>query len=197
MNNPSEPGEDLKERLRRVLADNPEPPQVWSPFTADEPMGEEQTEAAAMTEVGATAEAKLEPYEPVATGKPEAAVEPEAEAEPECRLEEESHQAAHLRVPGPNEYARLLHQRLHAIRVIQEREPEQLCAGRRVRELSKALAETPGDSVHYRAMLHCLREVHEEWLRLEEEIAAANHIIRSTQWLVELLAEPPRRGGGD
>jgi hypothetical protein len=93
----------------------------------------------------------------------------------------------------------LIDLRLRAIRLVRELEPRRACVAERVRDLSRTLVETPGDSIHYATMLDKLREAHREWLALEEKVWAAHYIIRSTQWLVELLADPgsapPLRGG--
>lgn len=80
--------------------------------------------------------------------------------------------------------------RLKAIRLVRELEPKRACYADRVRDLSRTLLQLPGDSVHYRTVLQKLQEAHEEWQSLEEKIWAASYIIRSTQWLVELLADP-------
>lgn len=80
--------------------------------------------------------------------------------------------------------------RLRAIRLVRDLEPKRACYNERVRDLSLSLVETSGDSIHYKALLEKLREAHEEWLRLEEKLLAANYVIRSTQWLVDLLADP-------
>lgn len=87
-------------------------------------------------------------------------------------------------------YGDLIELRLRAIRLVRDMGPKLACYGERVRHLSRSLVEISGDSVHYRSMLDRLREAHEEWLRLEEKLWAANYVIRSTQWLVELLADP-------
>lgn len=92
--------------------------------------------------------------------------------------------------PDPGAYSDQVELRLRAIRLMRDMEPKRVCYGERVRDLSRSLVETPGDSIHYRALLEKLREAHEEWLRLEERLWAASYIIRSTQWLVELLADP-------
>ena len=85
-------------------------------------------------------------------------------------------------------------ERLQAIRLVRELEPKRACYADRVRDLSRTLLQLPGDSVHYRTVLQRLQEAHEEWQTLEEKIWAANYIIRSTQWLVELLADPGIHG---
>lgn len=80
--------------------------------------------------------------------------------------------------------------RLKAIRLVRDLEPRRACYAERVRDLSRTLMQLPGDSVHYRNVLEKLREAHGEWMALEERLWAANYIIRSTQWLVDLLADP-------
>ncbi len=92
--------------------------------------------------------------------------------------------------PDTGGYADQVELRLRAIRLVRDMEPKRTCYGERVRDLSRSLVETSGDSIHYRALLDKLREAHEEWLRLEERLWAASYIIRSTQWLVDLLADP-------
>lgn len=80
--------------------------------------------------------------------------------------------------------------RLKAIRTVRELEPKRVCMSERVRDLSISLVETSGDSIHYKTLLEKLKEAHEELQRLEERLWAANHAIRSTQWLIDLLADP-------
>jgi len=116
-----EPSESLKERARRVLADNPDAPDAGAP----EALG----------------------------------------------------------------YADLVEMRLKALRQLHETEPRRACCADRVRDLSRTLAETSGDSIHYRSLLEKLREAHDEWLRLEEKVWAARHLIRSTQWLLQILSD--------
>jgi len=99
--------------------------------------------------------------------------------------------------PDTGSYAEQVELRLRAIRLMRDMEPKRACYGERVRDLSRSLAETAGDSIHYRSLLEKLREAHEEWLRLEERLWAANYIIRSTQWLVDLLADPALALTGD
>lgn len=95
------------------------------------------------------------------------------------------------RTPGEGaDYTELIARRLGAIRVMRELGPKKDCYGRQVRDFSCHLAELDGDSVHYRSVLEKLREAHEEWLRLEERLLEAGYIIRSTQWLVDLLTAP-------
>jgi hypothetical protein len=98
--------------------------------------------------------------------------------------------------PGPapvteaSRYTELIDLRLRAIRLVRDMEPKRACFSERVRSLSQNLVEVPGDSIHYRSVLEKLREAHQEWLGLEEMLWAANYMIRSTQWLVDLLADP-------
>jgi hypothetical protein len=88
----------------------------------------------------------------------------------------------------------LIQERLKAIRLVRELEPKRSCFADRVRDLSRTLTQLPGDSVHYRAVLDKLRDAHAEWLALEERLWAAHYVIRSTQWLVDLLANPLEEG---
>lgn len=95
------------------------------------------------------------------------------------------------RTPGEGaDYTELIARRLGAIRVVRELGPKKDCFGRQVRDFSRHLAELDGDSIHYRSVLEKLREAHEEWLRLEERLLEAGYIIRSTQWLIDLLTAP-------
>ncbi|HYG60376.1 MAG TPA: hypothetical protein VD902_20080 [Symbiobacteriaceae bacterium] len=84
--------------------------------------------------------------------------------------------------------------RLQAIRLVRELEPKRACYADRVRDLSRTLMQLSGDSVHYRTVLQKLQEAHEEWQDLEEKMWAANYILRSTEWLVQLLADPTEQG---
>lgn len=93
-------------------------------------------------------------------------------------------------VTEASRYTELIDLRLRAIRLVRDMEPKRACYNERVRALSHNLVEVPGDSVHYRNVLDKLREAHQEWLNLEEMLWAANYVIRSTQWLVDLLADP-------
>jgi hypothetical protein len=83
-----------------------------------------------------------------------------------------------------------IQERLSAIRLVRELEPKRACYADRVRDLSRTLTQLSGDSVHYGAVVDKLREAHAEWLQLEERLWAAHYIIRSTQWLVDLLTDP-------
>lgn len=80
--------------------------------------------------------------------------------------------------------------RLQAIAMVRELEPRRACYADRVRELSRSLTHLPEHSVHFRTVLDRLREAHGEWQVLEEQLQAAQYVIRSTQWLVDLLADP-------
>lgn len=82
--------------------------------------------------------------------------------------------------------------RLQAIRLVRDLEPKRTRCAERVRELSRSLGATPGDSIHYRALLDRLGESHEDWLELEEKLWSAHYVIRSTQWVVDLLTCPTR-----
>jgi hypothetical protein len=90
----------------------------------------------------------------------------------------------------PQSTAEQIQQRLQAIRLMRELEPKRACYADRVRDLSRQLTQLPGDSVHYRAVLDKLRDAHSEWQALEEKLWAAQYVLRSTQWLVDLLADP-------
>lgn len=83
-----------------------------------------------------------------------------------------------------------IEQRLRAISLVREMEPRRACYADRVRDLSHSLTQLPDHSVHFRTVLDRLREAHAEWQVLEEKLQAAHYIIRSTQWLVDLLADP-------
>jgi|GEM_PF-2964431 len=86
----------------------------------------------------------------------------------------------------------LIEQRLHAIQVLRELAPKRTCYRQRVDELSRRLVNTPGDSIHYGDLLQWLAEAHGELRRLESEIEEAQHVVRSTEWLVDMLADPTR-----
>lgn len=90
----------------------------------------------------------------------------------------------------PGSAAEQIDLRLRAIRMVREHEPRRACYAERVKDLSQSLLHLPGDSIHYRSVLEKLQEAHGEWLALEEKLWAATYIIRSTQWLVDLLADP-------
>lgn len=92
--------------------------------------------------------------------------------------------------PGLGSTADQIELRLRAIRMVREHEPRRACYADRVKDLSHTLMQLPGDSIHYRAVLEKLQEAHGEWLALEEKLWAATYVIRSTRWLVDLLADP-------
>ncbi len=92
-------------------------------------------------------------------------------------------------------YAREIERRMQAIHLVRELGPKRACYGDRVRELSRHLASLSGDSVHYRNVLERLREAHQEWLALEQKLWEAADVLRSTQWLVDLLADPSAESG--
>lgn len=87
-------------------------------------------------------------------------------------------------------YGDEVEQRMRAIRMVRDLEPKRACQADMVRSLTRQLMDTPGDSIHYSDMLEKLRQAHDDWLHLEQKLWAANYIIRSTQWLVDLLADP-------
>lgn len=189
---PQQPFESLRERARRVLLDNPPPP----PRVSGDPAPPAVAEAA--TAVPADVPRPMPAVMPV----PAAPVAPSAGV-PAAPAPVAGTQAATSAAPSPAEgrtepadLAALVLERLKAIRAMQELLPKQTCSSQRVRELSHTLATTSGESVYYRSILDHLREAHEEWLDLEEQLWDADHIIRSTQWLMEMLAEPTRRGHG-
>lgn len=95
---------------------------------------------------------------------------------------------------GATGYMELIDVRLRAIRLVRELEPKRACFADMVRTLTQSLVDLPGDSVHYRAALEKLREAHAEWRDLEEALWGAQHEIRATQWLVDLLSEPEHSG---
>ncbi len=87
----------------------------------------------------------------------------------------------------------LIEQRIHAIHILRELDPKRFCFRQRVEELSRRLVHTPGDSVHYGDLLQWLAEAHAELRRLESQIEEAQHVVRSTEWLVDMLTDPTRR----
>lgn len=94
---------------------------------------------------------------------------------------------------GPERPADQVERRMRAINLVQELEPRRTCFRERVQELSQRLATTPSDSVHYASLLQRLAEAHAELVWLEERVEAAQHAIRSTEWLMEMLSDPFRR----
>lgn len=85
-----------------------------------------------------------------------------------------------------------LDQRLQAVHLVRELEPRRACFRQRVQELSRRLGQTPTDSVHYADLLERLAEAHRELSHLEAHVEASQHLIRSTEWLMELLTDPAR-----
>lgn len=155
--------ESLKERARRVLMDNPDPDLL----SADDDPGSRHGTAARDSEtrpVGAAAGS---------LGRQRGGTA--ATAEPDSPP-----------LAGTDD----VELRLHAIRLVRDLGPKRACFAERVRDLSLSLVETSGDSIHYRGVLEKLREAHDEWLRLEEKLWAANYIIKSTQWLIDALSDP-------
>lgn len=92
--------------------------------------------------------------------------------------------------PEPSGTTEQIEQRLRAIQLVRELEPRRACCIDRVKELSRSLTQLPEHSIHFRTVLDRLREAHAEWQVLEEKLQAAQYVIRSTQWLVELLSDP-------
>jgi len=104
------------------------------------------------------------------------------------RAVEPAHGPTAFEVPVNNEeIAEQVDLRLRAIRLVRDLDPKRARCAERVRELSRSLAATPGDSIHYRAVLDRLGESHEDWLELEERLWSAHYVIRSTQWVIDLL----------
>ena len=95
----------------------------------------------------------------------------------------------------PGSHTEQIELRLQAIRVVRDLEPRRTCFAERVRDLTRSLVELPFDSVHYGAVLEKLQEAHVELRTLDEKLWAATYMIRSTQWLVDLLADPAAPGG--
>lgn len=174
--------ESLRERARRALMDNPDPelllaavpPNPGSQAAIFAAQGAQAPQAAHQAAQGAQAAQAAfqatqgaQPAEgaPFALGTPAPAIEPSSS---------EGHIASRLR----------------AIAMVRELEPRRACYADRVRELSRSLTHLPEHSVHFRTVLDRLREAHGEWQVLEEQLQAAQYIIRSTQWLVDLLADP-------
>lgn len=91
--------------------------------------------------------------------------------------------------------ASLVDRRMRAIYQVRELEPRRTCFRQRVHELQQRLSHTPTDSVHYAHLLARLAEAHGELNRLEGHIEEAQHIIRSTEWLMEMLTDPTRSRG--
>lgn len=89
----------------------------------------------------------------------------------------------------------LLERRMQAIHVVRELQPRRSCFRERVQELQGRLSLTPTDSIHYAQLLQRLAEVHAELNRLEGRMEEAQHTIRSTEWLMEMLTDPTRSRG--
>lgn len=176
--------ESLRERARRALMDNPDPellltavppnPGTQAAFLAAQ--GVQAPQVSAQATMGAQAaqaayQATQAPQASQAARAPQAPQAAEAAAEP-------SSTAGHIA------------DRLQAIAMVRELEPRRACYADRVKELSRSLTNLPEHSVHFRTVLDRLREAHGEWQVLEEQLQAAQYVIRSTQWLVDLLADP-------
>lgn len=93
-----------------------------------------------------------------------------------------------------NSFAEEVELRLQAIRTVRDLEPKRACQSDLFRVLTRRLQDTPNDSIHYEELLQQLRVAHGELRNLEQELWKANHRIRSTQWLVELLGDPHASG---
>jgi hypothetical protein len=87
-------------------------------------------------------------------------------------------------------YTDLIALRLRAIQHVRDMAPRRSCYGSWLEDLEQSLGQIPRHSVHYKPTVQRLLEAHEEWLDLEERLRSAHEIIRSTQWLVSLLADP-------
>lgn len=88
--------------------------------------------------------------------------------------------------------AELVERRLQALHEVRELSPRRHACGEWLQELEENLREIPHHSVHYRPTVERLLEAQEEWMALEERLRSAHEVIRSTQWLVALLAGPAR-----
>lgn len=86
--------------------------------------------------------------------------------------------------------AALIAERMRAIARVKELEPRLATSRLRANELSQRLTSTPTDSVHYAELLRWLAEVHAELRELEGEYEEAQHVIRSSAWLMKMLADP-------
>lgn len=89
--------------------------------------------------------------------------------------------------------AELIAQRIQAIARLKELEPRLASARARASELSQRLTSTATDSVHYAELLRWLAEVHVQLRQLEAEYEEAQHIIRNSAWVMDLLADPLAR----
>ncbi|MEW8978145.1 MAG: hypothetical protein AB2385_07040 [Symbiobacterium sp.] len=86
--------------------------------------------------------------------------------------------------------AELIAQRIQAIARVKELEPRLASARARAADLSQRLTSTATDSVHYAELLRWLAEVHGQLRQLEAEYEEAQHVIRGSQWVLHLLADP-------
>ncbi len=89
--------------------------------------------------------------------------------------------------------ADLIAQRIQAIARVKELEPRLASARARAAELSQRLTATATDSVHYAELLRWLAEVHVQLRQLEAEYEEAQHIIRNSAWVMQLLEDPVSR----
>lgn len=130
------------------------------------------------------------------------AQQPVREAEPVAREPRQMDREAPPRAPAHREpgggapgAVELLERRMWAIQLVRELEPQRSCFRQRVQELSRRLAQTPTDSVHYAQLLQRLAEAHGELTSLDVQVEEAQHVIRSTEWLMDLLTDPTRSQG--
>lgn len=86
--------------------------------------------------------------------------------------------------------AEIVARRVQAIQLTRSLEPRLRCSRKLVQELSRRLGQTATDSVHYEGLLRRMREAHGELRWLEGQMEEAQHVIRSTEWLMEMLADP-------
>lgn len=128
--------------------------------------------------------------EPLATPAPQPVAMPQApHPAPAPAAEPLWHQP---RPAEPEPGAGLVDRRVEAIRLVRDLEPRRSCSRQRVQELQGRLNVTPTESVHYAPLLQRLAEAHAELSRLEGRIEEAQHIIRSSEWLMEMLTDPTR-----
>ncbi len=114
-----------------------------------------------------------------------------AVAQPQAQAySEPARSARSAAAPSP---AELIQQRMQAIARVKELEPRLASARARAGELSQRLTSTPPDSVHYAELLRWLAEVHVQLRQLEAEYEEAQHVIRNSAWVMELLADPGSR----
>ncbi|MBY6277067.1 hypothetical protein [Symbiobacterium thermophilum] len=95
-----------------------------------------------------------------------------------------------VRSPAAGSPTELIAQRMQAIARVKELEPRLASARARAGELSQRLTSTPPDSVHYAELLRWLADVHVQLRQLEAEYEEAQHIIRNSAWVMQLLADP-------